>query len=465
MRQTASRWWTLALAVILLGLPCSAEVWYQNDGFESEDPAMYQMGFVSGEVLASVFEIPAEDLPVRLTRVWVLVGDGAAGGTTGQFDFSIWSDTGVLAPGTVLKNQTMELLAGDAWTEINLWNDNIVITQDWARVGFEFNSAPPPSFYRDFDGTIETHRNLIYAIPGGWSWSENLGLQGDWILRLAGEPNYGTGSPTPTPTNPGPTPTPTATATGGGPTPTPTGTAGPSSIIWDQAEYYGLDAVGRLTVTDPDLDANPGAQEQVQVQVWSDSDSYPGGIEVTLYEEGNSSDRFVSVYPHVGFTDGASSDPDDRIQVSDGDTIYARYLDQSPSGERLASADWRAQGGVQLSLLMPATSFGTGSTCWLDLDFDNPGETQDLDLYILMEVYGQYFCYPSWQDLDEAGLDHDDMFVPGGYQDTIHVIPEFAMPAVTPAGPFAFYAVMFDDGMLSEATMASNVSVWTFSLE
>jgi len=86
------------------------------------------------------------------------------------------------------------------------------------------------------------------------------------------------------------------------------------------------------------------------------------------------------------------------------------------------------------------------------------------DLYILLDVFGQYWCYPSWISLAE-GLDNLDFSIEAGQKRTLTVIPGFAMPLVSQAGPFFFYAAMFEDGTLSTDTLTSNVAVCEFSLK
>ena len=88
----------------------------------------------------------------------------------------------------------------------------------------------------------------------------------------------------------------------------------------------------------------------------------------------------------------------------------------------------------------------------------------EADLYILLDVFGEYWSYPSWRPLAE-GLDHDDFLVPGDYQGDRSILPGFDMPTISPAGPLYFYAAMFADGQLDEASLISNASIWEFSFE
>ena len=111
---------------------------------------------------------------------------------------------------------------------------------------------------------------------------------------------------------------------------------------------------------------------------------------------------------------------------------------------------------------MPASAFGEGDVCYLDLLTNNPGEPQAVDLYALLEVSGSYWCYPSWAPL-ATGLDYSPVTVAEGL-DALHLIPGFVVPPVSPAGPLYFYAAMFEPGTLSLDTLVSNGAVWEFRL-
>ena len=111
---------------------------------------------------------------------------------------------------------------------------------------------------------------------------------------------------------------------------------------------------------------------------------------------------------------------------------------------------------------MPATTFAEGDICELDLEISNAGQPRAADLYVLLDVFGAYWCYPSWQPL-AAGLDYEALTVPAG-SSTLVLIPEFTMPAVSPCGPLYFYAAMFEPGTLSLETLVSNGAVHAFSL-
>jgi len=514
----------LTVIVLLLINPIHAEdKWLINDGFVSGASVYYQAGFVQNEIMAAVFHPEAGDYPCQLKKVHTLVLDGTGGSTIGAFDLTIWEDNGTLNPGAVLFAESYQLTAGEAFNEIDLTAENIILPSGNVRVGFTFVLDPPPSFCRDGDGTIQSHMNLIFAQGLGWQWAETLGLTGDWIHRLMIDTNVSSatatptivpptntptivpptntptivpptntpeptvtptsepGTPTATPTN---TPVPTATSTNTatptqtptqtfttptpsftptqGPPPTATPTLNPSSVSFDEEEYFGMDAIASISVEDYDLNQDPLVQETVEVRVWSQhTDPYPAGLTVTLYEDGFSSNRFNSIYPHVGF--GASSRPADNILgVTEGETIFVRYIDSTTSQELVSSAIWRSN-SLYLEFLMPGTSFGEGDSFKCDLQFTNAVETVQVDLYVLLDVYGEFFVYPTWQSIDE-GLPFDTSFIPGEEQGLFTIFAEFFMPAVSPSGPFYFYGAMFESGELTVETLLSNVAIAEFSL-
>jgi len=120
---------------------------------------------------------------------------------------------------------------------------------------------------------------------------------------------------------------------------------------------------------------------------------------------------------------------------------------------------------IDLALEMPANQFSQGDPCGLDLTFTNPGGTTwEVDLYVLLDVLGEYFAYPSWQAITQ-GLDSSTMSIPGGYTETITLIPSFTMPAVPTVESLYFYAAMFEQGMLDLDHLASNADSWEFSLQ
>jgi hypothetical protein len=118
---------------------------------------------------------------------------------------------------------------------------------------------------------------------------------------------------------------------------------------------------------------------------------------------------------------------------------------------------------IVISLQMPATSYAEGDACWLSLSVVNPGSTQIADLYVLMDVFGAFYAYPGWGEIS-SGIDFETVQVEEGLDATWELIPEFLMPAVAPAGPFYFYAALFESGHLDLDHLVSNGSSVEFRL-
>ncbi len=149
-----------------------------NDGWSSGATAVFQGGFVVGEIAAARF-IPANAEPWDVQSIQLLFG----GATTQQtLILKIWDDAaGTLAPGTELYSQSVQLTGGDALQAIDLGGAGLSIGGAF-RVGLQFQYSGYPSIARDDDGSITANRNFIFT-GGSWHESELFGLSGDWILR------------------------------------------------------------------------------------------------------------------------------------------------------------------------------------------------------------------------------------------------------------------------------------------
>ena len=119
---------------------------------------------------------------------------------------------------------------------------------------------------------------------------------------------------------------------------------------------------------------------------------------------------------------------------------------------------------LETVLQMPGTTFGSGDSCWLRLIIQNPGTDRDTDLYILLDVFGDYWSYPSWRPLAE-GLDFQYMALTPFETGTLAIIEPVTMPPVEPLGPLYFYAAAFRAGELSLDALVSNGEMLTFALE
>ena len=112
---------------------------------------------------------------------------------------------------------------------------------------------------------------------------------------------------------------------------------------------------------------------------------------------------------------------------------------------------------------MPGHEFGEGDLCRLDLALENAGAARLADLYVLLDVFGTYYAYPSWAEIG-GGLDYRTLPISAGEHSTISLIAEFTIPAAPPCGPLHFYAALFDCGCLDLDHLVSNIDSWQFAL-
>lgn len=113
---------------------------------------------------------------------------------------------------------------------------------------------------------------------------------------------------------------------------------------------------------------------------------------------------------------------------------------------------------------MPAQQFRQGDTFYLNLYLMNAtAGTVDADLYVLLEAYGEFFAYPTWDTIHE-GLPKTEISVPAGSIDPMSIIPAFTMPAVPNAGPFSFFCAAFEPGTLAVETLIGNFDMAVFTL-
>ncbi len=151
-----------------------------NDGWSDGQAAVFQQGFISGEIGASRF-FPAGPCPCYLTQVTLLYGGDTS---TRTVRVHVWEDGGGLfGPGPEIYSGDFELSgANDAVQLVDLSAAGIFVNGPF-RVGLEFFDADLPSIARDSDGDIQPNSNFIFADGFGWVPAELLGVTGDWIIR------------------------------------------------------------------------------------------------------------------------------------------------------------------------------------------------------------------------------------------------------------------------------------------
>jgi hypothetical protein len=165
-------------ALLLLTSTAQAQLELKNDGFVTGGTAGFQSGFVAGEIGASRFVAP--DAGRQLLKVQLLFGPSSM---QRDVTLKVWDDTaGTDAPGAELYSEDFTLTGSSSAIIEIVPTTSPVLTQQF-RVGIVFTASGDPQIARDVDGNIAADRNYIFAIPGGWFRSANLGLAGDWVIR------------------------------------------------------------------------------------------------------------------------------------------------------------------------------------------------------------------------------------------------------------------------------------------
>ncbi len=110
--------------------------------------------------------------------------------------------------------------------------------------------------------------------------------------------------------------------------------------------------------------------------------------------------------------------------------------------------------------LGPDQDYNAGELMECYLRIRNPGAARDADVYVLLEVYGEFWFGPGWtHDLNHYTVVMDDLDLAW-----IEYIPEFILPDPLPSGgPFYFHAAAFSPDTLTVDTLVSNIDTKTFS--
>jgi len=177
-------------AASLLCAPLGAvEKTLQNDSFTGVGDLVCIPGFAVEEIGAARFTAAPSDYPFTVERVQVLL---CPDGPPVDLVVKVWNDDGSsVNPGTLLWDEIVTFTPSTSFlNEVDLSLDDITIASGSVRVGIEFFFAgSPPGLARDLDG-IHAQANFIYAVPpGDWYFSQQLGVTGDWILRLVIDAN------------------------------------------------------------------------------------------------------------------------------------------------------------------------------------------------------------------------------------------------------------------------------------
>ncbi len=106
--------------------------------------------------------------------------------------------------------------------------------------------------------------------------------------------------------------------------------------------------------------------------------------------------------------------------------------------------------------------FRPGEICFSRVTTKNQKGAQSTgDLYVLMDVFGEIWCFPGWEHISE-GLTRSRLTLQGGQTSVITILPEFIFPECSYTGPLFFYAAIFAPDDLSASSLLSNVAASEF---
>jgi hypothetical protein len=172
-----------ALVLVLGARPSTAAIKeLANDSFIGIGSVACQIGFVEGESAAARLTADPGDYPYLVRKVRMLICPAS---TSGFVILKIYEDnTGTVLPGPLIYEEIVQVTGSDdALNEVDLSLAGIIIPSGSVRVELEWFQDSPPGVANDLDGIV-TNANYIFAVPGGWFYASQLGVTGDWIIRL-----------------------------------------------------------------------------------------------------------------------------------------------------------------------------------------------------------------------------------------------------------------------------------------
>jgi hypothetical protein len=155
--------------------------------------------FVAGEQAGAVLQAPAAHYPLEILRVGVGWGS-FSGGNPQQIEQAIHIYNGGLPnPGSpiftllgpqltdgAINEYDLEPIPG----EITVGGGPITVTLEFLNTNSD--NIFDPSVVHDGNG-CQAGKNVVYAIPGGWTDACGLGISGDWIFYVVYRPCVPTG--------------------------------------------------------------------------------------------------------------------------------------------------------------------------------------------------------------------------------------------------------------------------------
>jgi hypothetical protein len=150
--------------------------------------------FVAGEEAGSIFNIPAAHLPAEILRIGVGWGSQFGGAPQVVEEAIHVYAAGLPNPGSPIFSAPAPLLSDGFINEYDIepFTGEVIISSNPFTVTLEFFNSNAgqifsPSVVHDGNG-CQPGKNVVYAIPGGWSNSCSLGVSGDWIFHVVYRP-------------------------------------------------------------------------------------------------------------------------------------------------------------------------------------------------------------------------------------------------------------------------------------
>jgi hypothetical protein len=196
MGRHTSEWRTFpvvlcgSLLVIVLALSGEVDAAIKelaNDSFSGTGSITCQIGFVAGESGAVKLTADPGDYPYQVLKIRMLVCPAS---TSGNIILRIYEDnTGTVLPGPVLYEEIVQIIGSDeAFNELDLSLNNIIIPSGSVRVELNWYDVPPPPGLAHDDDWFVPNVNYIYAevSPGVYQWfyADAFSVFGDWIIRM-----------------------------------------------------------------------------------------------------------------------------------------------------------------------------------------------------------------------------------------------------------------------------------------
>lgn len=115
-------------------------------------------------------------------------------------------------------------------------------------------------------------------------------------------------------------------------------------VQWLEANYP-ANGMGVVRIIDPDMNLNPEAVDNFNVDIWSNSDS--GGIDLTVTETG----EMTGVFEGTVFFTTSGDSSGSRLRVAEGDTVTASYDDNTLPSPYTTADDLAITGTTKIGSL------------------------------------------------------------------------------------------------------------------